>query len=306
MFTFLIRSALILPLAAGTVAASAAEEEKRTSGRWTVGVAGGAVHQFSTDLDNGGDFDVSEWFVRPSIGYSWDRKTGIALALGGGETYYGFSGSSGLAGSNPWDRIRDLRVSLPIRFSPLEDVEVFVIPSIRTNAEAGASLNDGRTEGVIAGAMWQITDTFAIGPGAGWFSEIEDNSTVFPVLLIDWQITDRLRLSTGRGLAASRGGGLTLDWKANENLSFGLTGRYEFVRFRLDDNGPAPGGVGQNEGFPLVATVNYAFSPLVSISGFAGMKFAGELELEDRNGNSIDSSDYDTAPMAGVTFRMQF
>tara|TARA_R110002096_G_scaffold239687_2_gene431491 strand:- start:3842 stop:4762 length:921 start_codon:yes stop_codon:yes gene_type:complete len=306
MFRFLIRSALIVPLAAGTFAASAAEEKKQTSGRWTMGVAGGTAHQFSTGLDKGGDFNVSSWFVRPSIGYSWDRKTGVALALSGGETYYGFSGSSGLAGGEPWGRIRDLRVSLPIRFTPMEDVDVFIIPSIRTNAEAGASLDDGRTEGMIAGAMWQITDKFAIGPGAGWFSQLGDDSKIFPVLLIDWQITDQLSLSTGRGLGASQGGGLTLGWKANERLSFGLSGRYEWVRFRLDNRGPAPGGIGQDVGFPLVASVEYSFGPMASISGFAGVKFAGELEIEDRNGKTLDSSDYDLAPMAGFAFRMRF
>ena len=89
---------------------------------------------------------------------------------------------------------------------------------------------------------WRINEDLTVGPGIGVFDRIEDSTRVFPILLIDWNIRERWNLSTGRGLAASQGPGLTLSYNLSPAWSFGLSGRYEEVQFRLDDEGPAPGG----------------------------------------------------------------
>lgn len=93
-----------------------------------------------------------------------------------------------------------------------------------------------RTEGGLAGSSWGLSESLSIGPGLGWFSEIDGGSSAFPILLIDWKITDKWRLNTGRGLAASQGPGLTLNYQLAERWPLGLTGRYEKTRFALGDN----------------------------------------------------------------------
>ncbi len=304
-----LRATTLSLLAAAAVAplsGAVGQEAERKFGPWVFGIQGGGYYQSSAGMDSGGDFDVGRWFIQPSVGYAWDRRTSISLSVGGGETYYGFSGGAGLGGGDPWGTIRDLRLSVPIRFSPMDEMDVFIVPSVRTNAERGADLDDGRTEGVLGGFLWRFSETFAVGPGVGWFSEIDGGSNVFPILLVDWDITDSLKLSTGRGLGASQGPGLTLSWKAQENVTIGLTGRYESTEFRLDDSGVAPGGIGEDTSFPLVATVQYSPWPMANISAFAGVEFAGELELKDANGRTVDSTDYDPAPIFGVTFALRF
>jgi hypothetical protein len=81
-----------------------------------------------------------------------------------------------------------------------------------------------------------LSESLSIGPGLGWFSEIDGGSSAFPILLIDWKITDKWRLNTGRGLAASQGPGLTLNYQLAERWPLGLIGRYEKTRFALGDN----------------------------------------------------------------------
>ena len=129
---------------------------------------------------------------------------------------------------------------------------------------------------------------------------------MFPILAIDWDITDTVTLSTGGGFAASQGPGLTLSYKATEQLSLGLTGRYESFRFRLDDSGPAPGGIGEDRSFPVIVSADYSPWPMTTLSAFAGAEFAGRLRLEDSGGNRIDQSDYDPAPLIGVAVRARF
>ena len=297
-------AAACVTAAIGASAASA--QQGRPDGPWRFGVEGGAVHQFDADIDGGGSVSATRWFVQPSVGYGFDRDTSVGLSFGYGQTHYDFSDGARIGGLWPWDTVRDMRLSLPVRFSPWEDVTAIVIPSVRFNAETGADLSDGRTEGVLAGASWRVSDDFAIGPGFGLFSDLEGGTDAFPILLIDWDITDTLSLSTGRGLAATRGPGLTLTWAATETMSFGVGGRWENVKFRLNDDGAAPGGVGEEEAIPVFATATWRPAPFASVSAIAGVEFGGSLTISDRDGRELASSDYDAAPFLGLSGALRF
>jgi hypothetical protein len=297
---------VLLAVAVIGLSTAAARAQGAQRGPFVFSLAAAAAYQFDTGLDQQGSFAVSRWFVQPGVGYAWDRRNSVSVSLGAGENRYDFSGSTDIGGGTPWRNIRDVRASVPIRLAPAERIDVIVIPSVRWNAESGAALHDGRTEGVLAGATWRFGPDLAIGPGIGWFTRLGDGHTAFPILALDWNITDTLSLSTGRGLAASQGPGLTLTWTASARVDLALAGRYETVRFRLDDAGPAPGGIGEDRSVPLVASVAYRPSPAASVTAFAGAEFLGRLRLEDPDGNRIDAADYDPAPLVGLAFRARF
>ena len=285
-----------------------AEGAQRSFGPWVWGLAGAAVKQFDADLSgNDGEFDVSRAYIQPSFGYAWDRSTSVSLAVGLGYSEYNFSQGASIDGQSPWDDIHDYSLSVPIRFSPHEKSNAIVIPSVRTNYERGASADDGRTEGVIAGASWKFSETLSLGPGFGWFSELGGGSNVFPILLIDWQITDKMSLSTGRGLAASQGPGLTLNYALNKQWVLGLTGRYEKIRFALDEDNAAPQTrYGEDKSVPLLITLSYSPRPRTSISALVGVETNGSLRLDDRDGERLYESDFDTTPVVGLSFSSSF
>lgn len=285
--------------------ASAQEEQQR--GPWVRGLQGAALHQFESDLEDGdGDFSVSRFFIQPSLGYAWDRRNTLSLSVGYGESDYDFSSGAEIDGLAPWGTIRDFRISMPIRFSPSERSDVIIIPSVRSFAEKGADLNDGRTEGLIAGASWRFSDRLTIGPGFGWYSELDGGSQAFPILVIDWQITDKLSVTTGRGLAATQGPGLTLGYNLNSKWQLGLTGRYEKVRFAVNESGPAASGIGEERSLPLLLTLNYTPWPMTTISALVGAEFDGRLSLEDASGRELGRSEFDTAPVIGLSFTSRF
>lgn len=276
-------------------------------GPWVWGLSGGATHQFDANFKDGqGDFSVSRAFVQPSLGYAWDRRTSVSLSLGAGETSYDFSPEARVGGTKPWGDIRDYRVSMPIRFSPDERADVILIPSWRSYSESGASVDDGSTEGLLAAAGWKFSDTLTLGPGFGWFSELGGGNNVFPVLLIDWKITDQISLHTGKGMAASQGPGLTLDYKLTDNLRLGLTARSEKTRFALDEDGNAADGVGEDKSLPLLLSVTYTPWPMTTVSALLGAEFAGSLRKEDSRGRVVAKSDFDTAPVIGLVFSSRF
>jgi hypothetical protein len=120
---------------------------------------------------------------------------------------------------------------------------LFVVTTARYYGEDDADTSDGRTYGALVAAAWRLKPNLTIGPGIGVFSKLEDGTRVFPMLIIDWKISDRWFLSTMRGVSSSQGPGVALGYKASEQWTFGLSTRRENEEFRLDDDGPAPGGI---------------------------------------------------------------
>ena len=296
-------SALLL-VALSTPVLAGPPETRDSTWRWTLQAA--AVHQFEADLDQGGDVSVDRYFASLAVGRQVSDRLRIGLEFGYGEDSYDFSGTTGFGALDPWGEIREMRISLPMRYFASREWMLFAVPSLRYQAERGASLDDGRTGGLLAGATYRFSDTLSIGPGIGVFSEIEDDTSVFPILLINWKLTDTLSLETGGGLAASRGPGLQLTWQPDTSWRFALGGRYEKTRFRLDDNGVAPGGVGQDKAIPLYALAEYSWSEDLKLSLIGGAEVGGNLRLEDSSGNLVSDSDLDTAPFLGLTFRGRF
>jgi len=294
-------AACLLLFAAAITTATAAETPN-----WRLALNGGAVKQFESSLDTGGDFDVDRYFMRFSatrnIGSAWNA----GVSLGYGESRYGFSDGSLVDGGDPWDRIREFRVNLPIRYRADNNWSFVGIPSLRYSGEKGADTSDSQKWGVLAAAAYRFSDRLTIGPGFGVFSEIEDGTDFFPIVLIDWKITDTLSLKSGRGLAASRGPGLSLSWTPMQDWRFSVEGRYEKSRFRLDDTGSVPNGVGQDRSIPVALAATYMPDPNLELTLLVGGEFAGELRLEDANGNALAESDYDTAPFAGALVKIGF
>lgn len=297
---------LFIPLA-GLLFSGTLLAQPQQIGPWAVSVEGGAVSQSEADLDDeSGSFDYNRWFAGASLDYLWSPRTALGVSIGGGQASFGFKDVTGIAEGAPWDDIEDYRVSVISRFAINDRVSGIVIPSWRVNRESGASTGDAQTWGLLAGVSWRLSDTLTLGPGIGVFDRLEESTAVFPILVIDWDITERWNLSTGRGLAASQGPGLTLSYQATDAWSLGVAARYEQIDFRLNDEGPAPGGVGRDEVLPLVFSAEWSPNPGTRLSLFAGAEFAGELELADAAGTTIASSDYDAPFIFGGSFSFRF
>ena len=273
---------------------------------WSVFTRGGYVHQFDTDIDGGGSFSVNRFFVQGGPTYMSEAGTSISLAVGYGYDGYDFSGNTGFGSLNPWKDIHSLRFSVPFRFKIDERWTGFAVPTLRFTGEKGADFNDAASGGGFAGASYRFNDQLTIGPGVGVLTQLEDDTRVIPILIINWKITDALSLSTGGGIGATLGPGLTLNWRPAGAWSFSIGGRYERLRFRLDEDGTVSNGIGDDRSFPLFGGIEYRFTPMIRVSILAGVEVGGELRLEDEAGRTISKENHDPAAFLGFAFSARF
>ena len=259
--------------------------------------------QDSTDIDGGGSFEVDRTFLRAGGLTFIGPDTSVGLFATRGWLDYDFSDGA----FAPWGQINDIALSVPLRFPATDRVAIFAAPSLRYDYEDGADRDDALTYGLFLGAAWEISERLTIGPAFGANTELGDGGgTLFPALLVDWDITDRLNLSTGPTIGATQGPGLALNYDLGRDMTLGLAGRRESARFRLDDDGVAPGGIGEDSSFPVVVTFDYEPFPRTGISAFAGVELGGNLRIEDASGDLIEERDYDPAPIFGAAIRLAF
>jgi len=300
-------SSLVLP-----AVASSNDNAQQSTGRpqtgWSTVVQGGAVYQFDTDLDEGGSYSSGRYNIEVGQSYGWTRKDTATLALSYSLDSYDFSDGKpgGIAFGAPWEDIHTLSISAPLRMGVGDKWTAFLIPSIRSTGESGAEFSETITAAAFTGISYKLSDRLTIGPGIGASTQLEESTSIFPVLIVNWKITDKLSLETGRGLAATLGPGLTLNYQATPKLRLGMGGRYEKLRFRLDKDGTVADGIGEDSSFPLFANATYNLNQKSSVSLVAGLETGGELKIENSKGNSIIEESSDPGVFTGITFRARF
>lgn len=268
-------------------------------------VRGGVVHQFESSIDDGGRFDVTRGLVDLGVRYAFSEGTSVGVSVGYAIDDYDFSSGANIGGRTPWDEVQTLRLSIPMFWRPDPDWSFLAIPNLRAAAERTSDWDDGLQGGAILGFSYRFSESLSLGPGIGFTSELEGDEDVFPVLLIDWRVTDRLRVETGRGLGASRGPGVLASYTLSDDWEASLGFRRDKARFRLRGVGGADGGVGEDRSFPVFAGLTWG-RPWAQVSVLAGVEFGGELRIENSRGQRLARSDYDPAPFLGLTARARF
>lgn len=296
--------ALSLALAAGGWP-DRASAQGRNPGDVTGSASISGIAQLETDLDNGGNFRWSGGVVAGSLTRQMSREFSVGLLLRYDYEHWSFSTPNAFGGTAPWGNINRPRVGLNFGYQPTADLAVFVAPQIEWDYETGASANNAKNYGAIVGATKVFSPTLVLGLGAGVYRQIDENK-VFPFLIVNWQIDDKWRLRNPLQAGPAGGAGLELAYAIDAHWEVAGGGSYREYRFRLRDDGPTPGGIGQNRGVPLFARLSRKLGPKGRIDLHAGAVVGGRLEVADASGNTSASSDYRTAPLFAITAAFDF
>lgn len=263
------------------------------------------MHQFDTDLDGGGDFRVDRLFLRAD----GRKRLSDTLALGIGINYdfndYSFSDAAFAPAGKPWDQVHALNFSLSSLFSLDREWKLFIAPSVGVAAASGADWGDSLVYGGIIWTSYRFNPELVLGLGAGLFSK-QNEFTAFPIIVVDWKISDHVRLTNPLNQGPTGPAGLEISYLFDVGSSVAMGGAYRSLRFRLDDSGTVPGGIGEDKAFPLWIKFSTRIGTGGTLSFLGGAMVGGKLTLEDSRGNKVMDRDYESSPFLSATLSFKF
>ena len=267
-------------------------------------VGAGWTWQLRTNLKDsgGGRFSVDRGHAhaRARIGLRKD----LDLVLGGRYQRDNFSWSEIPA---VWTSINTTRFDASLEWKASQQLQIFGGGMTRWAAEEGASLSDGFEAGGAIGAAWAFSERLVLGGGVGMRTRILDDPLWFPIIVVEWQIAERLRLSSRLTSGWANQSGAELVYELREGLDVGLAVVFDYQRFRLsDDASRLSGGAGSTEALPITAFLAYNITPRFSVTAYAGATVYGRLTGTTQGRNETFASNYDPAPVLGFQGTIRF
>ena len=282
--------------------------ESASAGRWNIDYSSSvtAFNQPQSDIDGGGEFSLSSALFRFKATKPISPKIIVGLSVKFDVDDYDFKGLTEFGGLEPWNDIRRFGLGIPIFTRLGKRWSLGLSPSVDWLQEYGADSGDSMTYGSPVFLARGFARDKRLGLGASVFRNVEDEWKVFPFVAVDWRFNEKWRLSNPFEADVLGPAGLELSYTINSRWHLGGGGVYRTFRFRLDDDGAAPNGIGENEGIVTFLRLQRTGDNGLDLGIFIGATLDGRLELKDSGGNKLASSDYDTAPFVALTFSGEF
>jgi len=271
--------------------------------------------EFKTETDAGDSFE--SWGVGLAGDFGGPINESILVGVGVGYRYasYNFRQNNGSNSppdygtselpKDPWGSVNTFHIVPNATILVGNHFSVVAAVPIHYAGETGARRN-GLAAGISGLVRWQITDTFQIGVGIGVTSQLEDNAETFPIVSLDWDISDSLVFQTEGSWI--QGGNATLLWGPNKAIRLTVSAGYERNRFRLDDNGfrTDRNGIGEVTAVPLEVGVRFRLYERAFFDFRLGLGVAGKLRVENDNGGELYEEDYDPSPRLALALTLPF
>lgn len=262
------------------------------------------VRQGEADIDGGGSLSSTHAQLRLGI-----MKPVNGVMIGANLSYnhidYDFTNPNAFSGQAPWDKIRSIDFGVPVLGRLSEKWTYMVVPSAGIYGEYDAKTGDSRTYGIVLAAGYNVEPQRKIGIGLGAFNRL-DKSKLFPFVSINWKLNDRWRLSNPLRAGPTGASGLELSYRMSDKLEGGIGFARRNFRFRLDEDGIAPGGIGIQTGRLFFARLTRELGKQMRFGVYLGAIRKGNLEQRNLNEALIGSAEHETAPMLALSIDGRF
>ena len=283
-----------------------AEEEVEPADVGITFKTSGAIQQLQeTNLEGGGEVDITRLDGVLSVDSKIRDDLDLSIRLRYGLDNYDFSGMSNL-GTDPWEDIHTLTLNARFQWAMNSRILLFGGPFIQFAREDGADWDDALTGGGFFGATVVQNKKLIWGGGIGITNQIEDDPLFYPIVVLEWKISDRWRLTSRAGPEGITATGIELVYDIGGGWEAGFGGRYEFRRFRLDSSGVAPNGVGEETSVPFWGRISLSVNESFRVEFYNAIALGGELKLDSSTGSPLARADYDPAFIVGIVGRIQF
>jgi hypothetical protein len=205
----------------------------------------------------------------------------------------------------PWTDVHHIGLAVPFLLQLPSAWGLLVSPSVDFFMEDGADWGEATAYGVVLAVSKRFGPDLRLGFGVSAFDRLEEVG-VMPFPVVDWRITDRLRLTNPLDAGPTGGGGLELSYQLDGGWTIGAGGTYRSARFRLRERGPFPNGIGEERAVPAFVHAGRRFGRTFALDVYAGALLGGLLRVEGSGGGKLAEQDFDPAPFLGGTFSTRF
>ncbi len=258
-------------------------------------------HQFDAALNSGGSLEISRLFVDVNghKGLSEQLEAGFHFAYD--YTQYHFSGPVTFLGGNSWDKIHRLELGGSVGYDLTPEWSLFIAPSLQLSRAEDAGWGNALAYGGIISLSKDLSKELTLGLGFGAFNDLEELN-FFPMIVINWKITDRLLLANPFHPGPTGPAGLELAYRMDDGWDLGVGTAYRSNRFRLagDD------AIAKSNSIPAWLRLSRNMSKKFNFDCYAGAMLGGQMSIDDRNGNRITSASLNPAPFLAVAFSAKF
>jgi len=247
--------------------------------------------------DDGGR-DLS--YQSTKLGFRWmqplDFESSFVASIGFKTVEYDFGGEAPAL----WGDVETISGALLYEREISEIWSLLSVGFAEVAYETGASAGDGLTWGVAVGGKYVSSDRFQWVLGVAFVSRLEDNDLVFPLLGFEWQVSDRLQISSLLGLSAT----YDLSGDGTSVLETGFDFNLTDFRLQSDSTDEVERAI-RPEGFGWY--VSYSRQLLDWVRFSVKVTAVGETEFEFREaGNKLETYKIDSGMVASAGFTFVF
>lgn len=262
-------------------------------------------NQLRNRNDNGnGSVAVDRFNIRGGLPLMQENGSLLAIGFRYALDRYSFQGTTA-----NWETIHQTDLGLASRWKINDDWLWSNYSILGIAAEESSHQSDGFVATHLSMAEYKVNDKLTIGPGIGITHEIDRGISLFPIVLLNWQINDEWRMASGPSDVAAAGANIYFDFTPEalqEKWTFTFGAHYSSKNFKLASNSTTTDGSGEEAKAAAYLAASYRLYNGLKFSAIAGYQFYQSYSIFDNAGTELSRENLDDAAFVGVSAGIDF
>lgn len=283
-----------------TIVASVASAQGKPPGTVTTSASGTGLYQFDATTDSHGKANSGSATISGSI----TRQVVTALTLGASASYsaerWTIADPAAFSQGTPWRDLRRVSIGVPMTLALSRSLLVGCTASAEWAGEQGVIQADAAIYGTVLSVAKVFNPRLTMGGGASLSHQFYSNK-VSPFLIVNWRLSERLRIANAFSAGPEGGAGIELRCTLTPEWELAAGGVLRSDRYRLADSGAYPRAIGEKGGIPVFARASRKLGERLRADVYAGVLAQGRIRIKDDDGNELATTRYPAQPALAVT-----
>jgi hypothetical protein len=305
MYRSIILFVLTASVVGGVGTVPIAHAQGNPPGTVTVSGAVTGIHQFAGDLGQGGDVQWSSAMISGNVTRQFVPAFAAGLALRCDYQDWRFGSPATFDGKAHWQRLQRPGASLNLSLALSRTLVVGASPMVEWACDTRAKPGDALTYGAVLSAAKVFSPRFTLGAGASVSRQFYSVKRT-PFIIVNWKLTDRLRIANAVPAGPLGGAGVELCYAPVPDWELAGGGVWRSDRWRLEKQGSSAGHVGETSFIPLLTRLSRKLGPKARLDLYAGASTDNRLTVKDSDGREIAHHHYGVVPAISATLSGRF